>query len=147
MFQEERSDLVEQIKDVSLNLLVVDKLTFVYTSETGKADDAVVIVKEVFAEKNGGSIVIDTILKHLEFFKNGNRIAGICPILQPSQFKSLPNSPMNTALVKSLKFQILIRQGIPFVFETATVHNHTRIFIVRHDRCNTVVSLIRSAIV
>lgn len=84
MFQEERSDFVEQIKDITLNLLVVDKLMFVPASETGKTDDAVVIVKEVLAEKNGGGIVIDTILKHLEFFKNGNRIAGICPILQSS---------------------------------------------------------------
>ena len=57
MFQKERCDFVEQIKDITLNLLVVDKLTFVYTSETGKTDDAVVIVKEVLTERTAAALL------------------------------------------------------------------------------------------
>ncbi len=82
MFQKEWSNFIEQIKDVTLYLLIVDKFTFVFATETGKTYDAVVIVKEILAEKHSGGIGIDTILQHLEFFKNGNRITSICTILQ-----------------------------------------------------------------
>ncbi len=48
MLQKERRDLVEQVKDISFNLLVVDKFAFIFTTETGKPDDAIVIIEEVF---------------------------------------------------------------------------------------------------
>ena len=71
---------------VILNLLVVDKFSFIFTTETGKPDEAVVIVKEVFSEKHSGSIIIYTILKHLQF----SRIAIGSRVYTPSF--SLPNS-------------------------------------------------------
>ena len=80
MLQEERSDFIEQVKDIAFYLLVVDKFTFVFSSETGKTDYAVVVVKEIFSEKHRGCIGIDSILQHLEFFKNSNRVAGVCAI-------------------------------------------------------------------
>ena len=82
MFQEKWSDFVEQIEDVTFYLLIVDKFAFVCATESGKPEDAIVIIKEVFSEKHTGGIAIYTILKHFEFFKNSNRIAGIRTIFQ-----------------------------------------------------------------
>ena len=84
MLKKERCNFVEQIEDISLNLLIVEKFAFVCTTETGKPDEAVMIVKEVLSEKYCCGISIDAVLKHLEFFKNGNGIAGVGAVFQPS---------------------------------------------------------------
>ena len=84
MLQEEWSDLIEQIKDVTFNLLVIYKFPFILATKASKPDDAVVIVKEVFTEKYSGSIAIHSILEHLEFFENGNRIPSVCSVFQPA---------------------------------------------------------------